>query len=375
MGCYYRTMKKNKTKAVSVSHLSNLVDSLGGITRSCNDVRHCSRCNQPLTDPASWERGIGPICAKKDTHLFAKTIPANFPMATAISLAIKPDALPESLRPVWTELRKILFAQSENAMNNPVNAGNGMFQFQFSGEDCRLIVRVVDFMLSFNMNAEEKRKLIQLVKFLGFIGLAGVLSGESSTGEAELKFENGKLFLTGSSNKAGFDAMRVIPGIVIPRKRGGGPYEAPAAQWEKFIAACMEFWPCFDGKVDEIVEQCKSWIIANPVAVAAQKQLTGKPVANIVNRSTDFTLVFPWDKTVSRRLVDEIKTIPAKERSYDANSKVWAIATQHKSKIVELFAEHYDIVEATGGETPLPVKNTYKPRYGGRGYGRGWYSY
>ena len=366
---------KKKTTTNNGSALNNLLTSLGGITRSCNDVRHCSRCNQPLTDPASWERGIGPICAKKDTHLFAKTIPANFPMATAISCAIKVDALPESLRPVWTELRTILFAKSESAMNNPVNANNGTFHFEFSGEDCRLIVKVIDFMLSFTMNGDERRKLIKLVRFLGFIGLAGVLSGESSTGKAELKFDNGKLFLLGSSNNAGFEAMRVIPGIVIPRKRGGGAYEAPAAHWEKFIAACMEFWPCFDGVVDEIVEQCKTWIAANPAKVTEQTKLTGKPVANIINRSSDFTIKFDWDKTVTRRLVDEIKSIPAKERSYDAASKMWAIQNQHKENIVKLFGEHYDIVEADGGVTPAPVKNTYNPRYGGRGYGRGWYSY
>lgn len=366
-------MKKNNTKvANSSSKIAKLVASLGGITRSCNDVRHCSRCNQPLTDPASWERGIGPICAKKDTHLFAKTIPANFTLATAHALGVKVDMLPAAVRPVWTALNDFLFEKSESAMNAASNTGT--FTFHFSGEDCRQIAKVIDFMLSFAMDRDNKHHLIQIVKHLGFIGLAGVLSGESSTGEAELKFDNGKLFLTGSSNKAGFNAMRVIPGIVIPRKRGG-PFEAPAARYEKFIAACMEFWPCFDGKVDEIVEQCKAWIAANPVKVAEQRKLTGKPVAHIINRSTDFTLKFDWDKSVTRRLVDEIKNIPARERSYDAASKLWAINKQHKDSIVKLFGEHYDILECDGGETPAPVKNTYKPRYGGRGYGRGWYNY
>jgi hypothetical protein len=365
--------KKNTKVAASSNNIAKLVASLGGITRSCNDVRHCSRCNQPLTDPASWERGIGPICAKKDTHLFAKTIPANFTLATAHAIGVKIDMLPAAVRPVWTALHDFLFEKSESAMNAAANAGN--FTFHFSGEDCRQIAKVIDFMLSFAMDRDNKHHLIQIVKHLGFIGLAGVLSGQSSTGEAELKFENGKLFLTGSSNKAGFNAMRVIHGIVVPRKRAGGAYEAPAAQYEKFIAACMEFWPCFDGKVDEIVEQCKAWIAANPVAVAAQKQLTGKPVAHIINRSTDFTLKFDWNKAVTRRLVDEIKNIPAKERSYDAASKLWAINKQHRDSIVKLFGEHYDILECDGGETPVAAakKPAYRPNYGGRGYGRNYY--
>jgi hypothetical protein len=363
--------KKTSTKASSNnSKLASLIASLGGITRSCNDVRHCSRCNLPLTDPASWERGQGPICAKKDTQLFAKTIQANFSAATAHAFLVKHESLPVGIVPVWNMLRDVLFDKSEAAMS--ADSG-GAFTFYFSGEDCRQIAKVIDFMLSFAMERDNKHHLIQIVKHLGFIGLAGVLAGQSSTGEAELKFENGKLFLTGSSNKAGFNAMRVIPGIVVPRKRGGGAYEAPAAQHEKFIAAVMEFWPCFDGKVDEIVEQCKAWIAANPVKVAEQRKLTGKPVANIINRSMDFTIKFPWDKTVTRRLVDEIKGIPAKERSYDALNKVWAINSQHKAKIVELFGEHYDILECDGGETPAPVKNTYKPRYGGRGYGFNYY--
>jgi len=366
--------KNTKSTPVNSNKLTKLIASLGGITRSCNDVRHCSRCNLPLKDPASWERGIGPVCAKKDTHLFAKTIPANFSLATIHAMGVKRDMLPASLQPVWTALYDFLFEKSEAAMN--ANANAGTFTFHFSGEDCRQIAKVIDFMLSFSMDRDNKNHLIQIVKNLGFIGLAGVLAGQSSTGEAELKFENGRLFLTGSSNRAGFDVMRKIPGIVVPRKRGGGAYEAPAAQWEKFIAATMEFWPCFDGKVDEIVEQCKTWIAANPVAVAAQKKLTGKPVANIVNRTTDFTIGFAWDKTVTRRLVDEIKSIPAKERSYDAVSKLWAISNIHKDKIVKLFGEHYDIVEAVGGQTPAPAKSsTYKPRYGGRGYGFNYYYY
>ena len=355
-------------KTTTTSRLNTILAGLGKLTRTCNDVRRCSRCFLPLTDPASWERGIGPICARKDTHLFAKTIPANFAMATIHTLNVQPEMLPETIQPVWTALTEVLLEKVERATK-----GTETNQFLISGEDCSLVAKVIDFMLSFSIAPDPKRDLIQVVKHLGFVGLAGVLSGQSSTGTAELKFENGKLFLTGSSNKAGFNAMRVIPGIVVPRKRGGGAYEAPAAQHEKFIAAVMEFWPCFDGKVNEIVEECKTWIAANPVKVAEQRKLTGKPVATITNRSNDFTLGFVWDNAVSRRLVDEIKTIPYKERSFDMMSKLWTIQPQHKTKIVELFTQHYDIVEVEGGQSPAPAKNTYKPRYGGRGYGFNYY--
>lgn len=352
------------------ARLNRLITEFGGLSRSCNDVRHCSRCGDSLTDPSSWERGIGPVCAKKDTHLFAKTIPTNFTMATMHAMSVKPELLPDNIAHIWSALRDVLFDKSEHAIS--ASDSTGTFTFTFSGEDCRIIAKVIDCMLSFNVSPEMKHHLIQIVKHLGFVGLAGVLSGKSSTGEAEIKFEGGKLFLTGSSNRAGFNAMRVIPGIVIPRRRGQGAYEAPAAQHEKFIAAVMEFWPCFNGEIDAIVEQCKAWVAANPTAVKVQ--LANRPVATITNRTDDFVLTFGWDKTCTRRLVDEIKTIPSKDRSYDANTKAWAIKTAHKANIVALFSKHYEITELAGGATPPPVKkaNPYarRPYFGSYYRGR-----
>lgn len=346
--------------------LNTIIAGFGKITRSCNDVRHCSRCNQPLTDPASWERGIGPICAKKDTHLFAKTIPANYAMASIHLLNVNVEVLPSDLRPVWNSLTWLVLEKMQAA-----SKGTADNQYLITGEDCRLIVKVIDFMLSFNIAPQPKRDMIQVVKHLGYLGLAGVLSGESSTGEAELKFESGKLSLTGSSNKAGFNAMRTIPGIIIPRRRGGGAYEASAIHYKKFIAAVMEFWPCFDGKIEEISSQCEEWIATNSVRGVEQSRLNGKPTATITNRSSDFTLGFVWDNSVSRRLVDELKTIPYNERSFNVISKIWTFQSQHKEKIIELFSQHYDIIQTEGGQSPPLVKNAYKPQHSH--YGSSYY--
>lgn len=350
-----KTTTTNTKTSSATTKLNKILSGLGKLTRSCNDVRHCSRCNLPLTDAASWERGIGPICAKKDTHLFAKTIPANFTMATMHAITVETSALPLATQEVWSALRDVLFEKAQSA----INAANvGAFTFSLSGEDCRLVAKVIDWMLSFPMVTTVKHQLIQIVKFLGFVGLAGVLSGMSSTGEAELKFDEslGKLFLTGSSNKAGFGVMRLIPGIVVPRKRGGGAYEAPATQHESFIAAVMEFWPCFNGEVDKIVEQCKAWIAANPVKASVQ-QKRGLPEAQMVNRtvSGDFTITFKWLTAVSPRIVDEIKALPLKDRRYDPASKTWAIQFSHYDAVKALLDPHYDVVQTESNVAPAPV--------------------
>ena len=332
----------NKEKSITAS-LTTLLSSLGEKAKSCKDVRHCSRCHLPLTDFSSWERGIGPICAKKDTHLFAKTIPANFAMATAHAMSVKTNNLPNDIASVWTDLLEILLDKSERA-----NLNSGEMVFNIAGEDCRLIVRVIDWMNSFVINQTDKNHLIQIVKYLGYPGLSGVLSGISSTGEAELKFEGGKLSLVGSSNKAGFNAMRIIPGIIIPRYRGQGAYVAPVEQYHAFIAAAMEFWPCFNGEIHAIVSQCEEWLASHPAVKHETSPNTAinrsdKPLATVTNRASDFMITFEWDKSISFNLVASIKEIPSKDRKYDPVSKSWSIKNQYKDRVLGLFNQNYQV--------------------------------
>ena len=259
-------------KTTTDSRLYKLVASLGGLSRSHNEKRKCSRCGLGLEDPASFERGQGPVCAKKDTHLFAKTIPANFPMATMNAMSVNVELLAETVRPVWRSVIELLTFKSSRAL---AAANLDTLVFHASGEDCRLIVKVIDWMLSFETRGDQKNLLIQTVKNLGYPGLAGVLAGQSSTGEAVLAFDDvkGVLTLKGSSNKAGFLAMRKIPGIVVPRYRSQGVYEAPASQHEKFIAAVMEFWPCFSGEVEAITAKANAWCAAHMSRLLHRRRL------------------------------------------------------------------------------------------------------
>lgn len=360
-----------KTTKTTDGSLQRLVDSLGGLSRSTNEIRHCSRCHDRLTDPASWERGIGPVCAKKDTHLFAKTIPANFPMATMNAMSVNVELLAETVRPVWRSVIELLTFKSSRAL---AAANLDTLVFHASGEDCRLIVKVIDWMLSFETRGDQKNLLIQTVKNLGYPGLAGVLAGQSSTGEAVLAFDalTGKLSLKGSSNKAGFLAMRKIPGIVVPRYRSQGVYEAPASQHEKFIAAVMEFWPCFSGEVSAITAACVAWCAAHPVKVAAQvkaTQVDSRPKARVVTQANSIVVSFAWDKSFTPRVVEDIKTINWKERSYNPNDRTWKVNLAHKDKVLGILKAHYAVEEVSGDSTTAtPVAASYKPYRGS--YGR-----
>jgi len=315
--------------------LRGIISNLGTLTRSCHDVRHCSRCGKPLTDPASWERGIGPICDGKDTAIFAKTIPADLIQASFKALMVDVNTLPAAVGEVWVAAKACLMDQTRTAIGAAHAAGESGGS-KLTGEDCRLLAKVIDWMLSFvGVSGANKRALIDVVRCLGFIGLAGVLSGEASTGAASLKFENGLLTLVGSSNKAGFSRMVKIPGVRVPPRGSKKPYTAPAAQHEAFLAAAVEFWPCFEGSAENVKAEALAWLEANPVKQAVA------PVASYAIRGAGpfrFTLSFQWDKAKSPAIVEKLKSVPSRERSYDPATRSWSFDKRHLPFVQGLFA-------------------------------------
>lgn len=350
-----------KPTSSTTSRLNKVLASLGSLTRSCKDVRHCSRCNLPLTDAASWERGIGPVCAKKDTHLYAKTIPANFAFATLHTMNVESSMLPETLRPVWSALTSVLLEKVERA-----SRGTADTQFLITGEDCRIVAKVIDHMLSYPIEPTPKRDLIEVVKHLGFVGLAGVLSGKGSTGDADLKFDptNGMLTLRGSKNRAGWVAMRKIPTVALPRLRTDRTYVAPAAVANEFIAVVMEFWPCFDGEVDAIRSAASAWAVKNPPPAVTRSvpsrgitTPSNKPSASLMYRSaTDEIVVsFKWMANVTPGVVAALKNdIPNKKRSYHPPSRCWVVRAEFRDALKAILAPHYDVREMEGASPAVP---------------------
>ncbi len=360
------------------AHLNRILltikDLTGYMSRSHHELRHCARCGKALTDPASWERGIGPLCASKDTALFAKTIPANHAMVTMCALALKVERLPEAIRPVWSELVEVICENSERAHVAATNSAG----FMLTGEDSRVVAKVIDWMLSFRPGAPEKLILIDIVKYLGFVGLAGVLSGKASTGEASIGFENGRLSLLGSSNKEGFREMRKIPGVTLPRYRGDRtPYTVPANQHAAFFAVALEFWPCFTGEVTELAAKCEAWIEAHPERVEVRGNYSNKPLASIVTRFDDFSLKFTWIAGVSPRVVADLKgNVPIAQRTYNAATYTWNFKPEAHKKVMEILRDHYSIEETVSTDpTPEGLFN-HRPTsvYTGksRNYRRSW---
>ena len=348
-----------------------------------NTIRRCSRCGDALTDPASRECGVGPVCRKKDTHLYAKTIVANFGIATVRALSMHENMLASEVVDTWKDTVQKLLKAAEKVANITDDATI----MQRTGADLRAVVRACDLICSYEHPDYNVRKIaIDVVQACGYIGLAAVLSGEASTSPSKVWFENGRVYMTGLGNKSGWAAMRQIPGITTPKYRGDrAPYSAPAAHAESFIDNVRRYWPMYEGDINQVQSEAANWVANNPVRSSIAATST-TPVHSFVAtlRSQDFTVQFPWVRNQNMfELLNQFKAIPAKDRSYDAVNRIWSFTINHLDRILDL-AKNSNMFEdirkvETDTETPVGIygarsvaRRTYRQwntYHGGRYYG------
>jgi len=287
---------------------------------------------------------------------FAKTIPANYAVAVVHLLSLRDGSdLHEEAVSTFTSMRKTLLKRAEKA----AQANNDALELKLRGQDLRKIVTQLDFLCSFDHHAgSAKGKIIEIIRSLGYVGLAGVIAGEASTSPAKLYFRNGRVYLEGLGNTSGWRTMKRIPGIITPKGRGDRtPYSVPAAQFEPFKVAVMAHWPLFDANLVALKQECADFLASCPVEVAAVAAVRTAPVfaASFLVRSQDFTLAFPWRRDRNMMaFLGELKTLPASDRSYDPASKIWSFKLVHEAAVKAICLKYYDAVNvlATGVLTP-----------------------
>lgn len=349
-----------------------------------NTYRECSRCGKELTDPASRECGVGPVCRKKDNHLYAKLIEANIPMATALFMGTHPEELPGDTIERYqvakdSFIKKMAELQSQNEDETVM---------KLTGADFREEVRSLDFILSFSLEPATKNKLVGIVRHLGYVGLAAVLSGEASKGKARVWFEAGRIHLQGTGCTPGYHKMKRIPGIQVPRWRGSKtPYSAPASQAEVFLGVVIEHWPMYEGSLDDLRTEVLSWTKKNKgaikrenAALAQENLLSLDTTASLTIRSHDFVLSFKWLNNGAdvKGMINNLKKISSKERAYNPATKNWMFRKQHLSTVKDIVSSVYKEVVTldTDEVTPNHEWKKTNPFRGpaGRGY-RSYYHY
>lgn len=300
--------------------------------------RSCSRCGQELTDPASRECGVGPVCRKKDNHLYAKIIAANIPMSGALLMSITSDELPKEIQGRFKALKEGMtsrFAQIQTE-NEDATA------FRISGSDFREEIRELDYFLSYRTSPEIRDRLIAIVRNMGYVGLAAVLSGEASKSKAKVWFEDGRVYLQGTGCTPGWKKMKKIPGVKTPQYYGEkAPYSAPAAYAGAFLSVIIEHWPLYDADLDEIRIAAQQWMTNNPQLVEQEEEVR-TALATITHRSHDFVLSFPWsNEHDTRGMIAKLKLIPKGDRSYDPTTKNWLFRPTQLNRVLTIVEEHF----------------------------------
>lgn len=219
-----------------------------------NTSRICTRCGKELTDAASMEAGIGPICRDLDNALLARLIPSDVVKARAVFDNVDLTAVaPETLKTL-NEVYGALFA--DDAMTR---------------EDWRVEVKRIEWSLSHPSNNYMRGDLTNVVAALGYIGLAALWNGEAKTGKAMITFMNSRIVIQAAKCKAANGTFRAIPGRLFHSAGTLTPKAAwsfPAKQFEAAYLAVIKHYPNFEG-LNEAIEQAKKVVPPAPVVKAA----------------------------------------------------------------------------------------------------------
>jgi len=329
--------------------------------------RQCSRCGKELTDFASMENGVGPVCRKKNNHLFAKLIPANLPMAGVLFLQNNiTSELPEPcvhrfLEAKETFTKKTATLQAQN---------KDYTQFVLKGADFRKEVEAIDYILSYQLSSRLRTTMVSLIRHLGYVGLAAVISGEASKSPSKIYFKDGRIFLDGTSCKAGWRKMRKIPGIRVPRYRGSKePYSASAEYAEQFLQIVVEHWPLYEGDINELRKSAKK--MAKKYKRKKETFTAETASAYIKLRSEDFVLSFVWDGDVDVwSMLGKIKKVPGNERKFDGNKKQWIFPNKHLGHVQGIVTEFYPGLIILDGPIEDTPKDLWKSKSPKRSYSR-----
>lgn len=286
-------------------------------------VRSCSYCGKGLTDTASKNYGIGPVCRNMQNHVLAALIPANVPLAR-FSLAQ---------------------LDSEGFTDKAVLAVEALSQdlTKTDNKDWRKSCARIEWLLSFGVSRKQRSALISVVEALGYLSLASLLSGHAAKGEALVSFEGGRLFVKGPRNKAGHTSLKAIKGRKFHStdKRWSVPSEA----CEAFKVTMWKYWPKNSG-LGEALEAAESFNAENAEAVLAEAQAEVAPAKEPKVVVTKSGAVFKIASPYNKGFISELKHLVAeaadwKDRRWNPSEKVWEVAEAHKELVVSLVAKHY----------------------------------
>jgi len=301
--------------------------------------RSCCRCRKDLTDMASVEAGIGPICRKQDNALLANSIPANPPEALMALLTINADA---SINP------------DAHALYADVL---GMLTLNLDGTDWRVAIRKIEQILSFDdTRMKTLNAFSEVARWLGYLGIAALWNGEAATGNATVTFDafastGPRLFIDGPRCAAARQKLRKLWCVNCPSPTlGRRMFGVDPKHLDAFTKIVQTHYPMAVGMTQARVE-VEAFIAAKaastpiptpaPTPVTVQEPATaGAPVSScrIEQKGKNLKVSTPYDASFIAGLKN---TVPYTHRGWDAPTKSWMVDAQYLDKVTDLILQCY----------------------------------
>jgi len=237
-----------------------------------NAQRTCSRCGKELTDAASQECGVGPVCRKMDNALFAATIPSNLTVAVQSYKNINVGHLPVEAIPTFIRMEADLLAEDAETRL-----------------DWRETVKRVEWLRSFNcLPTEAIYSLYGIADGLGYVGLVSMWKGGASSGKATIWYQKGRLYAKGPMNKAFRIAFKHMTGWMFHSKNGYAVdhaessltveqkpcWSVPASQAASFSLVIKKHYPNHEGLKDALAESVIAKELVKPIEVVTTPEGT-----------------------------------------------------------------------------------------------------
>jgi hypothetical protein len=279
--------------------------------------RNCSRCGRDLTDAASMDRGIGPVCRKMDNHVLARMIPSNAWAAQRCWASIDAESVPEAARQTLGQIGADLLIDTN--------------------DDWRTTCKRVEWIISWGVTSKTKQSLVNVVRALGYVGLASLLVGEAAKGLCTVAFENGRLFYQGPRHKAARLATKKIAGWQFHAAKGEtkARWSVPAAAYAVFQTLIWNHYPKNSG-LQEAVEAAQAHA-SKPVVETAP--VAPAPTVSVTEQDGVLKVKSPFNKGFISTLKSEIKTW--KHRRWNPEEKVWEVHPSHAATLQALIAQFY----------------------------------
>jgi hypothetical protein len=306
------------------------VEGIDGQPAGGGAARACCVCGQELTDAASVEAGIGPVCRKRANEALARTFPSD-PLAAIRLLRTAREeraftALPAVVYPTIDALTRDVEDGAERA-------------------DWRVNIKRIEWILSHqNIGFRAKEALYGVALALGYPASVALWRGDTVVGKTTVRFvAPGRIQIAGPRpNPSVRDAMKAAGMWFVPADKSWMASPRTEAAADKLSSMLRTHFLALDGH-DEAFATLRA---GTPSPARAAAPVTPAPrhadpvVSLHFSNDGGYILRSPYN---SDFLTDLKAAIAPQRRRWMGGDRAWWISTASVALVPALVERHFQV--------------------------------